>query len=207
MNSRVITTEEKGGLSSVNYTYPATLVGILRSAFPATRSYDFQMHLSTAIGTSGGGALLSYVPWSPLATTYVEWSALSALFDEVKLISSHMTWTSVAASTTIPCQITLAPDYVVNGSVPSSFTTVMRLAESAEFSSHLGASAGGSTTIHRLAKPPRSRPYATTATPATTAPPAGLVGQWSFATSNASTASVAMGQVVLRNVVRLRMRA
>jgi hypothetical protein len=207
MNNRVVTTEEKGGLSSVSCTYPVSLVGILRAAFSASRTYDFQIHNSTAQGTSGAGAILSYMPWSPALITYVEWSALAALFDEVKLLASHMTWTGIALSSTIPCQISLAPDYATNGSTPSSFTTVMRLAESAEFSSHLGSSSGGSTTIIRVAKPPRGRPYAPTSAPAGTGPITGCCGQWSFANSTASTASVSIANVVLRNIVRLRMRA
>jgi len=207
LNSQIVsTTEEKGSITAVRYTYPPSLLTAFRGLFSAQSGYKFMLHSSSTQASIGGGVFLGYLAWTPSA--FSEWSALSALFDECKLLSSHVTWTTAfgPTSTAIICQVSLAPDFITNGSSPSGFTAVDRLAGSTEFAVHTPG-AGGASTLRRRAVVPKSRVYASTASPTSSTVDCGCNGQWSFASNIVTTASINIAFVVLRNVIRFRCRA
>jgi len=203
-NNAIRTISESKGVSAI--TYPPELVGTMRGMFPAGRSYAFQIHGSATLQATGGGVISFAFPFSPLVSSFSEWTALAALFDEVRLIRSKMTWTSglTNASTTIPTQVCVAPDLIANTAVTPSFTAVQRLAESREIG--LGPFMEHGMNAHFAVRIP-GRIYATTAAPATTSPPAGCVGAWVWASAVVTTASAYYGFISVRNVVKLRMRA
>lgn len=208
-NSRITRTETKDTFTSVKFSYPQELLSVFRGLFGGGRSYRFMIHSSSPQAATVAGAVLGAYSWNPATTTFSEWSALSALFDEVRLISSHLVWTSMynpAVTTNIVAQVTIAPDYVNDGVAPTGFTAVNRLAGSKEFSIAVNVNGGGSSTIKFSART-LNRLYASTATPSTSSPPAGCRGQWSWATTNAITNSQIYAQTAVRNIVSLRARA
>lgn len=206
-NARIMTAETKDGYTSVKYTYPESLLSVMRGLFPSGRSYLFMIHSSATLQATAGGVISSSINFSPAVTTFAEWSALAALFDEVKLVSSHLTWTTglTPVATATPTQICLAPDLISNAASTPSYTAVQRLAESREFG--MGPFMTSGSSEHAKIRIPLHREFATTATPATTSPPAGCCGAWVWASAVVTTNSTYYAFISLRNVVRLRMRA
>jgi hypothetical protein len=213
MNNRVpVVTESKAGTSLVSYSFPSELLSSLKGLFPPARPYDFLIHSSATQTSTGGGIVNGAYTWNPSTSSFAEWTALAALFDEVVLVSAQMTWTTAFGPTSsgIVAQVSVAPDFVSDATPPSGFTAVTRLAGSSEFNISTGLGSGGSTTIRFSTKLPRDRPYAATSTPSppvTSGPPAGCRGQWSWASNIVTTPSINYAFQVLRNHVRLRMRA
>jgi hypothetical protein len=205
-NNATSLTETKGTTSAVRISYPPALLDAFRSLFRAGRTYDFMLHYNTTIASVGGGVLQGYLAWNA-TSGYGEWTALAALFDEVKLMSSHLSWTTAfgPTSTAIVVQISLAPDFATNGVTPS-FTPVTRLAESIEFSIDKPGVAGASTRL-KTARCPPGRLYASTASPISSTLDCGCNGQWSFASNIVTTASINIAFAVMRNVMRFRCRA
>lgn len=208
MNCRITKSETDGKITTVSYTYPPELIKVFRGLFGGSNSYRFMIHSSSPQAADVAGAIKGAYSWNPATATYAEWSALSALFDEVAMISSELTWTAnvVPTSTTIPAQISIAPDFVNDGTAPTGFTAVNRLAGSQEFGYLANLNSNGSSTIKFHVRTV-NRLYASTATPSSATPPAGCRGQWSWASSNAVNASVIYAQTTIRNIVNLRCRA
>jgi hypothetical protein len=207
-NNRIPSVETKGSFTTVSFTYPPELLRGMRGLFPATKNYDFMIHSSATVASTSGGVINGLFAWNPSVGSYSEWSALAALFDEVRLLSSHLTWTTAfgPTSSAIVTQVSLAPDFDSNGSAPSGFTAVSRLAESVEFSVASNLNSTGSSTLKKLVHVPR-RPYARTAVAGTSDPPSGCLGQWSWASAIVTTPSINYAFLVVRNIVRLRNRA
>jgi len=164
------------------------------------------LHNSSTQASVGGGVFLGYLAWGP--SSFNEWTALSALFDETRLLTSYCTWTTAfgPTSSAIIVQVCLAPDFVTNGSAPSGFTAVNRLAESEEFAVHTPGP-NGSSTLHKLAHVPSRRIYAPTSAPTSSTIDCGWNGQFSFASNIVTTASINIAFVTLRNIARFRCRA
>lgn len=206
-NSQVVVTEEKGARCEVRTSYPSELLLAFRAMFGAGKVYRFMLHSSNTLASSAGGVVGANFAWSPALSSFGEWTALAALFDEVRLNSSHLTWTTAfgPTSTAIIAQISLAPDFVNNG-VTSTFTPITRLAQSIEFSIDKPGPAGAST-LHRSARVPRGRLWAMTASTTSTTSDIGCNGQWSWASNIVTTVSINYAFIVVRNIVSLRCRA
>lgn len=204
-NSQTISTETKGSISDVRISYPPELVAGFRSLFGAGKTYDFMLHTSSTQAATGGGVIAGYAAWTPSA--FAEWSALAALFDETRLVSAAISWTTSfgPTSTAIICQIVLAPDFVVSGSA-STFTPITRLAHSREFAIHTPGP-GGASTLHAKVRVPRGRVYAIITSPTSSTVDCGWNGQWSFASNIVTTPSINYAFLVLRNIGRFRCRA
>lgn len=204
-SARVVTTETKGALSEVRFSYPPELLNALKGAFRAGRCYSFQLTASSTQAASGGGVVGGFLSWE--AAAYSEWSALSALFDECRLRSSRLTWSTSfgPTSTAIVCQIALAPNFRLLGST-QTFTPVARLAESVEFTIDRPGRYGEST-LRKSCRVPRGRLWAYTSSPTSSTLDCGLNGQWSFASNIVTTPSINIAFTVMKNVVQFRCRA
>jgi hypothetical protein len=207
-NARTTTTvETKGGHNLVEYTYPAELLTAMKSMFPASKTYRFEVHSSATVAATAGGVIAGSFAWSPGVGSYAEYPALQALFDEVRILRSHLTWTSAfgPTSTAIVAQIALAPDVLNNGVSPSSFTPVMRLAESKFFNIAVPGDGGSYsfTKVHHL----KDRVYSSTASPNPQSPVAGCTGQWSWASNIVTTPSINYAFLVVANTLQFRARA
>jgi len=206
-NSKLVTTEVKGSLQDVRVTYPPELVAAMRGLFPSGKIYDFGIHVSQTLATIAGGVFVQSTNWSPAITTYSEWAALAALFDEVKLRSSHLEITSAfgPTSTAIIFQIVVAPD---PDSTATTFTTAQRLAESEVIHCYNMAGLGSPGRFRKSYHVRQDRPWAQTGTPAgASGTPAGCFGQWVYCSNIVGTASTNYIFVTVQNVVRLRIRA
>lgn len=180
---------------------------MLRSFFPANKSYRFRMTATFAMTTNGSGVILGFQSFSPAVSSYNEWTALSALFDEVKGLANQLTLVSSfgGTSTAIVLPIALAPDYITINTTPASAASVNRLAESEIL-------VGGLLTPNKprvkICHLPGDLLWATTATPAVASPPSGCIGQWSFAGQIiAGSNSITYFYCFMDYLVALRMRA
>jgi hypothetical protein len=172
--------------------------------FGAGKEYDFLMHYNTTQTSDGGGGLLGSITINPAVTSFAEWSALSSLFDECKGISSRIEFLTNLMVTTVLGDMVMAFDETrVASSAPASYLSILRLAES---KSWVMALANGGSGRHSQTRKLVSRPWAITATPAPTAPLAGLAGGWSFGNSGLFPVSTAVATVNLMVHVRLRCR-
>jgi hypothetical protein len=210
MNSQqIIHSEEKcESPTTPKYTFPAELLATLKGIFSQQSHYDFPMHYNLTGQTSGAGALTNNLAWSPGVITYAEYACLQALFSEVKIIQSRVHWTTAfppsALTSGIATQFALGPNNILNGTSPSGYNLVQRLAESVVFSSHSPGPTGGLTLTKSHRVP--SRPYSPTDAPAQITPMAGCVGQWSYAMNIAGTVSVNYFFVAMTNTYRFRSR-
>jgi len=180
---------------------------LLRSFFPAGKTYRFRMTATFALTTNGGGVILGFQSFSPAVSSYNEWTALSALFDEVRGIKVHCTMVSSfgGTSTAIVLPICFAPDYSNINTTPASAAIVNRLAES-------DIVVGGLLTNNKprckTAILPSDVAFCDVATPATVSPYAGLVGAWVFAGQIiAGTPSITYFYCFMDTLAAFRMRA
>lgn len=203
--ARIVTTETKGALAEVRFSYPPELLQALRGMFGAGRIYAFQLSVSSTQAASGGGVVGGYLGWD--GAFYSEWSALSALFDECRLRSSQLTWSTSygPTSSAIICQIALAPNFRLTGTV-QTFTPIVRLAESIEFTIDKPGRYGEST-LRRKCRVPRGRLWAYTSSTTSSTLDCGMNGQWSFASNIVTTPSINICFTVMKNVVQFRCRA
>jgi len=205
-NAVLTSTELKGKVPQVVVTYPPELLSAMRGLFKASRTYDFEIHVSVSLATIAGGVFNTSVSWNPAAVTFSEWSALAALFDEVTLRRCQMDLTSAfgPTSTGIIFQVAVAADHDASSGATPTFTTVQRLAESELIHPYLLGNHPGY--FRKLAHP--RRPYALTGTPGGAAgTPSGCLGQWDFASNIVGTATINYMFLAMKNVVRLRNRA
>jgi hypothetical protein len=207
MIRRVIETKD-GTVSSE--IYPPELVVAARGLFRADKVYNFQIHASSILGTTAGGAFNTIVNWSPGVTSFSEWSALSALFDEVVLRTARIDVTSALgpASTALTPMICIAPDRTTISGTTPSFVVTQRLAESEmvhPYNLATKESPGRFTKVHHVN---RDRPWAVTSAPTgATGVTSGCLGQWNFASLSVGSASFTYLYVALMDVVALRSRA
>jgi len=203
---RVVT--ESKGLSKASDTYPPELVGAMRGMFGAGKTYKFLLHnIQSQTSTSGGG-FLGAIALSPSVTSYGEWSALSALFDEVKAVSSQIHFVGTTAPSTsasaVPSPIMLALDEQNLNTPPATYLQVARLAQSKSFHSLSGDAGSGR---HSQSRTLLSRSWCNTATPYSQSPVGGCIGCWVFANGIIMAASQEYFVVDFTLVVRLRARA
>jgi len=203
--AKIITTETKGALAEVRFSYPPELLQALRGMFGAGRVYSFQLTASSTQAASGGGVISGYFSWD--SGNYSEWSALSALFDECRLRSSRLLWSTSygPTSSAIIVQIALAPNFRLSGT-SQTFTPVIRLAESTEFTIDKPGRYGEST-LRKSVRMPRGRLWAFTTSTTSSTLDCGLNGQWSFASNIVTTPSINIAFLVQKNVVQFRCRA
>jgi len=208
-NNEMKTYVEEGrfGTPKLSITYPPELVAGMRGLFSSSRTYDFQLHASGTIASTGGGVINTRISWDSSVVSYAEWTALAALFDEVKGITAQVDITSAfgPTSTAIITQIMIAPDRDgVSGSAPT-YTVTQRLAESEPFHIYLMAGKPGVfTKVHKIG----SRPFATTAVPGgASGTPAGMIGQFSVASNIVTTATINCLFWALKTRARFRNRA
>lgn len=208
---QVVTTVETKDGSLVSSKVPDAAVlearALMRSFFPAGKTYRFRMSATFAMTTNGSGVILGFQSFSPSVSSFNEWTALSALFDEVRGITNQLTMVSSfgGTSTAIVLPIALAPDFRTINTTPSSATAVNRLAES-------DIIVGGLLTANRprkkIVRYPSGVGWASVDTPAVASPPAGLIGQWSFAGQIiAGTVSITYMYCFMDNLVQFRCRA
>jgi hypothetical protein len=209
-NETRVTMEAKGvggkTVMETKVSYPPDLLKAMKGLFPASRSYDFEMHYPSTQTSSAAGSLLGSIALDPGATSWAEWSTLSALFDEVVGVSSRISFLSTYAAaglTTIP--MVLAFDEIQTGSTaPSSITAIIRLAESCTFVMSLGTAGSGKFTKSRKLT---SREWCSTAYPSAVQPLGGLAGRWDFGNSAVFPNSTSIAFVDLRAHARFRNRA
>jgi len=186
-------------------SYPTELVAAFRGLFGAGREYDFQMHYITTQTSDAGGGLLGSITINPSVTSFAEWTALSALFDEVKGISSECTFLTLNDSGTtggaMADMVMAFDDIRVASSAPASTLTVYRLAESVTWVMDKGDAGSGK---HRQLRKLTPRAYCATSTPFSVAPVGGLAGGWSFGNSGLFAVSTAVATVFI--IVRARFR-
>lgn len=210
MNHMIIKTVESKDGSIVTRSIPDAKIlearALMRSFFPAGKTYRFRLTSTFAPGTNGAGALVGFQSFSPAVTTYNEWSAVSALFDEVRGLKNQLTLISSfgPTSTAIVAPISIAPDYSLINTTPSSAVAVNRLAESVVLPCGQMTTGKG---IRLLATMPSELEWCQIATPATVSPYAGCVGQWSFYASTTLTASIVYYYAYMDFLVQLRCRA
>lgn len=181
---------------------------LMRSFFPASKTYRFRLTATLSIGTNGSGATLGFASFSPSVTSYNEWSALSALFDEVKGVKQRLTaiTTFGGTSTAIIVPFAIAPDYSNINTTPSSAASVNRLAESEIWAGGLVTTAKG--TLVKETRSLSGLDWATVGTPAVQSPPSGMLGQWSFASQIiAGTPSINYFYAFMDCLAMFRMRA
>jgi hypothetical protein len=208
-NETKVTSEVKGLGGKVSQatsiSYPPELVAAFRGLFPASREYDFQMHQVLTVSSSAGGATLGFVALSPTVASYGEWSALSSLFDEVKGISSSIDLCTTQLTTNaIGVQdMVLALDEQNISSVPASYLSVFRLAESKTFCAPLGTGGSGR---HRQVRRLTPRTWCQTSAPASTSPMGGLAGCWVYGNSGLFPVSIAVFTASSITTARFRNR-
>jgi hypothetical protein len=186
-------------------SYPPELLMAFRGLFPAGRTYSFQMHQVLTISSSAGGATLGFVAISPSVASYGEWSAISSLFDEVVGSSSKIDLCTVLTPSAAvpPVDMCLAFDEQDLSSVPASYLSVYRLAESKTFVAQLGTGGSGR---HSQSRKFTSRSWCNTATPYSTSPIGGLIGCWVYANSGLFGVSLPAFTASSITVARLRNR-
>jgi hypothetical protein len=193
------------------------VVAAFRSMFPAGKTYRFDMVTETRVGADGSGSMTQTLSISPAVVSYNEWPALSALFDEVKLVSSKvifiplvgsdgsgLTGAAVAVRPIIGA-VACGPNYNNISTGPSGYVGVLRLAESVNILRLAGENLPGVVML----KPRTDLPYARTSTPAILDPPCGVLGSFDVAQQGgvALTPSFVYYSNVLRTTVVLRNRA
>jgi hypothetical protein len=209
-NETRITSEVKGIGGKVSMdtkvSYPAELVAAFRGLFPASRTYDFEMHQVTSIASSSGGSTVGFVALSPSVASYSEWTALSALFDEVKGISTSIDLCTTQLSTNALgiVDMVLAVDEQDLSSIPTSYVSVYRLAESKTFCAQLGTGGSGR---HRQVRKLTSREWCQVSAPASASPLGGLIGCWVYANSGLFAMSIIVFTVSSITRARFRNRA
>jgi hypothetical protein len=211
-NETRVTYEAKGTagrlLTESKVTYPAELVAAFKGLFGAGRTYDFQLHYVTTQTSTAGGGLLGSETINPSVTSFGEWSALSALFDEVKGISSTFDWLTLLspdqAGVTVGDMVVAFDETLLASSAPSSVLSVFRLAESRTFVSQMGSAGSGRHRQNRRFVP---RAYAPTSTPAGITPFMGLCGAWVFGNSGLFPVSTAVATTYMVVHARFRCRA
>lgn len=210
-NETRMTSEVKGAAGKVvsvtKMTYPAELVTALRGLFSSSKGYTFEMHQVLDVSSSAGGGTLGFVALSPSVASYGEWTALAALFDEVKGLSTSISWNNalqptVAAVT--PATICMAVDEQDLSTDPSSTLAVYRLAGSQVFVSQFAAGGSGTHHMHRQLA---SRYWCDTATPFSQSPIGGLIGCWVYGNDGLFPASTVVAHVFSKTVARFRCRA
>jgi len=207
LNNNEMVVENKDGVTLPSQ-YPVDVLALAKGMFKSGRVYKFQLHVQTPFAASVAGATAGNFPWSPAVTSYSEYAALTALFDEVKLLSTTIMWTATLGwglTSALPVQFALAPDNTLINTIPTGFTAVQRLSESHIFQSNVPQASGGATLKKKHKVPSRS--WATTLTPAVVSPPSGCVGQWSWGGSNTGTNSFIYAQIAMTNVFAFRSRA
>jgi len=210
-NETKLTTEVKGLAGKLSTetktTYPPELLNALRGMFPSTREYLFELHYATTQTSTAGGGLLGSETTNPSVTSFYEWTALAALFDEVNMSATSMSWISLLADSTAipPATLVLAFDeQSLASSAPASYAAVTRIAGSREFNSTLCDSGSGRHfQRHKCA----SRAWCSTATPATQSPVGGMAGSWSFGNNGLFPVTTACATTTIRVAARFRCRA
>jgi len=199
-NETRVTSEVKGANGKVvmdtSVSYPPDLLKAMRSLFPASRVYGFQMHFVMTQTSDSGGGLLGSIALNPSATSWSEWSTLSALFDEVKGVSTAIEFLSTyAVGTTPPVPMIMAFDEVQTASsAPSSYTSILRLAESDSWVMSLGKFGSGK---HTQTRKLTSREWCSTGFPVSVEPMGGLAGRWSFGQNSIFPVSTSIATVNL----------
>jgi hypothetical protein len=203
-NETRLTTEVKGSGMKTSISYPAELIGALRGMFPASKTYQFELHNIESQTTTAGGGFAGAIALSPSVTSYGEWTALAALFDEVKAVSSKIHFVGTTLANSLPSPIMLAIDEQNLNTPPATYLTVARLAESQSFHS-LDCDFGSGR--HSQKRVLASRAWCNTATPYSQSPVGGCIGAWVFANGIIMTPSTTYFVVDFTLVVRLRCRA
>lgn len=209
-NETRVTSEVKGLAGKISMStkvsYPAELLAAFRGLFGSTREYDFQMHQVLSVASSSGGGTLGFVAISPSVASYGEWTALAALFDEVKGISTSISWCTLyqpAAFATVTDMV-LALDEQNLSTDPASYLSVFRLAGVKTFVSQLGdGGSGRHMQTHRFA----SRAWCATPVPYSTSPMGGLIGCWVYGNAGLFATSVSIATISSITRARFRCRA
>ncbi len=196
--------------------FEPSALAVVRGMFPPGKQYQFELVLHSRLTSSGAGAYLQFIPFSPGVASYEEWGALSALFEEVRLDHAEAVLTpqvgsngqnleSAAAAGVITQAMIIAPNPTNLSSSPTSYSNVTRLAGSRQLAQRVGDDAR--TQCTSIAFKPQARPFARTAAPATADPPAGCLGSFDIANSDALSFTTTYHLVTMRLRVTLRNRS
>lgn len=172
------------------------------------------IHAQSSLSSDGAGVLRGFIPFDPVLLSSADYVSFASLFDEVKLVTAEVGFIPVAnashASTNSGSAVTLVIRSIMAGvdrnaisTSTSSYIEVLRL-DGAQELKRTTADTGGVGIISY--SPPRNRPYASTAVPATIDPPAGCVGMVRYAAATAVTVSQVYYDIVVKLKIVLRNR-
>jgi hypothetical protein len=172
--------------------FPEDVVATARSLFSSEKSYVFRMHAFVAQSSDGSGNLKGNVSCDPATTTFSEWSTLIALFDEVKMKSTKLTWVAFASVSGVNeiggGGTTTTPHYAAGGclafgfrpdqiaTTPSSITAVARLPAFKLIQVFQPKQSARATRMP-------SRSWSEVSTPSPLHPIGGMAGCWEFMTA------------------------
>jgi hypothetical protein len=183
-------------------------------AFFGERQHRFVMTFASSIATNGSGLYLATIPISPAIVSYLEWGSLSALFDEIKLVSTTVQFrpkigsdgqllSSSTATKAVTADTWAGFDWDNLSTAPASFSAVIRLGSARSMQRCVGDDSGQSRFTQR------TRPglgWARIATPGTQDPPAGVIGCWMIASGSPQAATTSYYDFVMKTEVILRCR-
>lgn len=205
LNNRTVhSTETKSGVS-VKYEYPQALLAIAKGLFNPNKVYNFRLHNSTSLTSTGAGLYNQCISFANYGSTALEWSALASLFEQCRLRRYRLIITSLALSTVSHGQIVIGYNPTNVSAVTTGFSLTSRLPKTSYIHSYL--STGGSGTKIFSGAPIKLDYSQTSSTPYTVSPPSGLLGSVDFASANALANSTVYHAVEVMLDVAFKSRA
>jgi hypothetical protein len=196
--------------------FDSSVIAAFRGMFAAGKEYRFDLVVSTSVGSTAGGVILQTLAISPAVVSYQEWPALSALFDECNLIESRLLFQTQVGSDGSNLAIAGAvtdlavhavccgPNLENISTTPTSYAAVLRLAGAVQVQRCVSDTSGVTVVKFRC---PKNRLWASTVTPATQSPPAGILGSFDLAAQTTVTTSTVYYENVLRTAIVFRNRS